>query len=153
MTRQTIKRLALAFVAVVAGGLVVLSALVWHYFPLGPLFDDGPFHGVATAPVAGRAPEQTFNIFNGFALEVFDPAAEGVSPVVQLRDPSGAIRWAIRADGYESGDVRSIRFTNYRRGLARSGAVEGSVRWTYGHEYSVWFITGDGQLRDYWYSW
>jgi hypothetical protein len=47
------------------------------------------------------------------------------------------VRWAIHADGYESGDVHSIRFERSRRGFARSGTVQGTVHWTYGHENTV----------------
>jgi hypothetical protein len=133
--------------------VVIFASLGWYHLPLGPFLDDGPFHGTPVAPVDGRQPSQAFDIFNGFTLEVFDPSEEGVSTVVQLRDKSRTIRWAIQADGHEPGDVQSVRFERFRRGLARSGTVEGSVQWTYGHEYSVWFITGDGELRDYWYSW
>jgi hypothetical protein len=147
------KQFALAFLALLAIGFVAVVSLAWYFLPLGPFLDDGPFHGVAAPPIVDRLPSQSFAIFNGFALEVFDPSEEGVSPVVQLRDQSDAIRWAIRADGYKSGDVQSMRFTNSHRGIARSGAVEGWVQWTYGREYSVWFITGNGKLRDYWYSW
>jgi len=115
--------------------------------------DDGPFHGTAVAPVDGREPSQKLAVFNGFVLEVFDPFEAGVSPVVQLRDQSGAVRWAIQADGHKSGDVQSVRFEGSRRGFTRSGTVEATVQWTYGQEYSVWHITGDGDLRDYWFSW
>jgi hypothetical protein len=153
MSRKTFKRLVLAFLGISAIGFIVLASLGWYYLPLGPFLDDGPFHGTVAKPIDHREPSQTFDIFNGFILEVFDPAEEGVSPIVQLRDQSHAIRWAIHADGYESGDVRSLRFDNSNRGIARSGIVEGSVQWTYGHEHSVWYITGDGELRDYWYSW
>jgi hypothetical protein len=150
VTGRTFKRLASAVLAI---GFVVTASLAWYYLPFGPFLDDGPFHGVAAVPIDDRSPSQRIAIFDGFTLEVYDPSEVGVSPVVQLRDQTNAIRWTIHADGHESGDVQSIRFDNSNRGIARSGMVEGSVKWTYGHEYSVWFITGDGELRDYWYSW
>jgi hypothetical protein len=124
VTRRTFKRLALGCCGVSAIGFVVFVCLAWYYLPLGPFLDDGPFHGVAVAPVTDRAPSQTFEIFHGFKLEVFDPSEDGVSPIVQLRDQTGSVRWAIHADGYESGDVRSIRFGRSRRGFARSGTVK-----------------------------
>lgn len=153
MNRRTVKRLLFVLAALVAGGAVVVAGLAWYYLPLGPLFDDGPFHGVAVAPIDGRQPDQSLGIFGGYMLEVFDPAAAGESPVVQLRDGSGDVRWAVRADGHQPGDVRSIRFAWSRRGLARSGSVGGTVDWTYGREATYWFVTSSGELRDYWCSW
>ena len=153
MTRRTIKRLLIGLIGVFGLGLIALVVLAWYYLPLGPFLDDGPFRGAPTAAIEDHTPDQSFGIFNGFTLEVFDPVSEGASPVVQLRDRTGAVRWAIHADGHDPGDVASIRFTDAHRGLARSGTVHATVHWTFGQEGSSWYITGDGELRDYWYSW
>lgn len=148
-----IKRLLIAAVALFAAVVVAGLIAAWYFLPLPPLFDDGPFHGSPTASVADRTPDQSFSIYNGMALEVFDPLAENESPIVQLRQSDGSVRWSIFADGFEQGDVDSVRFTESSKGLARSGTVHADVEWTYGHEGSMWFITKEGDLRDYWFSW
>ena len=117
------------------------------------MFDDGPFHGAPTTAIHDHTPDQSFPIWSGLTLEVFDSMTEGVSPTVQLRLPDESVQWAVVADGHQSGDVRSIRFTNTRRGFGRSSTVNAVVDWTYGHEAAYWIITRNGRLREYWYSW
>lgn len=134
-------------------GAITCLAVAWYVFPLGPFLDDGPFHGTPTATVTDRAPDQSFPIYNGMTVETFDPTAAGESPTVQLRQHDGAIRWAVRADGHEPGDVATIRFQRHTLGLTRSGTVYAQVEWTYGHEAAYWYITRNGDLRDYYYSW
>ncbi|MCC7406871.1 MAG: hypothetical protein IT442_02290 [Phycisphaeraceae bacterium] len=133
--------------------LILIVGWMWYCLPLGPFLEDGPFHGIPVAPITSGQPDQSMPIFNGLTIEVFNSSVEGVSPVVQLRQRDGSIRWSIRADGHQLGDVHSIRFEEYHRGLTRSGVLRGMVHWTYGHEKMTWFITGGGNLRDYWYSW
>lgn len=31
--------------------------------------------------------------------------------------------------------------------------MSGSMKWTYGDERALWFISHDGALKEYWYSW
>ncbi len=133
--------------------LLIVVIAAWYILPLGPLFDDGPFHGSPTSAINGRQPDQSMPIWGGSTLEVFDSTAEGVSATVQLRSTDGAVQWAILADGHKPGDVRSVRFSNAHRSFVRSGTVHGVVDWTFGREACYWFITGNGKLRDYWYSW
>lgn len=138
---------------VVAAVAMFFAVAAWFYLPFGPFIDDGPFHGKPTTPVIDRAPDQSINIWNGNVLEVYDSTSKETSAIVQLRRADNSVQWTIFADGHDSGDVRSIRFSNVHRGMARSGMVTGTVDWTYGHEAAYWFITGSGELRDYWYSW
>ena len=138
---------------VFAAVAMFFAVAAWFYLPLGPFIDDGPFHGKPTAPVIYRAPDQSINLWNGNVLEVYDSTSKGTSAIVQFRRADNSVQWTIFADGHDSGDVRSIRFSNVHRGMARSGMVTGTVDWTYGHEATYWFITGSGELRDYWYSW
>ncbi len=147
------ERVPKRIVGVVAAIVLPFAIAAWHFMPLRPFMDDGPFHGRPTAIVNGRPPDQATPIWGGSSLEVFDSPAKGVSCTVQLRRADGTIQWTILADGFEPGDVRSVRFSSARRGWTRSGTVNGIVDWTYGKEGTNWFITGDGTLREYWYSW
>ena len=144
LTRKA-KRLAVILIIVVMTG--------WYRLPFRPMFDDGPFHGSPTSAVNGRQPDQSTQIWGACTLEVYDPTAEGVSAIVQLRRRDGSVQWAVFADGFNSGDVRSVRFTSAHRGLTRTGTVLGVVDWPFGHELCRWFITGNGNLRDYYFSW
>jgi hypothetical protein len=49
--------------------------------------------------------------------------------------------------------VFSIRFRDYRRIPFTRYRVVGLVDWTYGKEATWWFISKDGELEEYWYSW
>ena len=153
MTRRTIKKLLIAFVVSMSLLIIAFLGVAWWYLPIPPWLDDGPFKGVAvTAPDTQQA-DQIFPIFNGMTLEIYDPENEDASPIVQLRKQDGAVRWSIRADGWEAGDVESIRFEQAEKGFGRCGTVYGVVKWTYGTEATHWFITSNGDLRDYYYSW
>jgi hypothetical protein len=153
MPRPKLKRVLKWIGGSLAAIIPLIAIAAWYFLPLAPIFDDGPFHGAATAALNGRQPDQSTRIWGGRTLEVFDSTAEGASATVQLRRADGSVQWAILADGYSPGDVRSVRFTKANRGFARSGTVYGSVEWTYGHEACYWFITGGGKLRNYYYSW
>ncbi len=153
MARVKLTRLLKWIGGVFAAIVLLVAVTAWYFLPLGPLFDDGPFNGTPTAAINGRQPDQSTPIWGGRTLEVFDSTSEGVSATVQLRRADGSVQWAIIADGHRPGDVRSVRFTDADSGLARSGTVHGSVKWTYGHEACYWYITGGGKLRDYYYSW
>ncbi len=153
MKRHALKQLLMGCACALALGMMLACGAAWYYFPFGPLFEDGPFHGTPTTAIADGQPDQSMQIFNGFTLESFDALTDDTSAIVQLRQSDGSIRWAIYADGFEPGDVRSVRFNSYRYALMRCGRVYGSADWTYGNEAAYWFITGNGDLRDYWYSW
>ena len=153
MVKVKSKRLLKRLGACATFATVVVVFTGWYFIPLGPFLDDGPFHGSTTSAINGQLPDQSTQIWGGSTLEVFDSKTDGVSAIVQLRRTDGSVQWAIFADGYDVGDVRSVRFTKADRGLARSGTVLGVVEWTYGRESCRWFITGSGNLRDYWYSW
>ena len=133
--------------------MIIVVIIGWYRLPFGPMFDDGPFHGTATSPVNGRQPDQSTKIWGASTLEVYDPTAEGVSAIVQLRRGDGSVQWSVFAEGSGSGNVRSVRFTSAHRGLTRTGTVRGDVDWAFGREACNWYITGNGNLRDYYYSW
>jgi hypothetical protein len=151
MKRITLKQALIAAVVVVIGGLCAAGLAAWYFLPLGPVMDDGPFHGRPATIIPERAPDQSLRIFGAMTLEVYDNA--GDSPIVRLLDRGGKQKWAVFADGRAPGDVRSIRFDTFRVTPFRASTVTGTVDWTGGREQTVWFITRRGTLRDYWYSW
>lgn len=134
MPGPKVKRVLKWIGGVFATIVLLIAVAAWYFLPVGPLLDDGPFHGTLTAAINGRQPDQSISIWSGKTLEVFDATTERISATVQLRRAYGSVQWAILADGHSSGDVRSVRFTNADRGRARSGTVYGWVDWTYGHE-------------------
>lgn len=132
---------------------VAILVTMWFFLPLGPFLDDGPFYGSTAAEINDRPPDQTMLIWGGNTLESYDSTDDSISAVVQLRGTDGSVQWAIHANGFNTGDARSVRFSRHNRGIARSGTVYGTIDWTYGHEACYWYITGGGSLRDYWYYW
>lgn len=146
-------RLALKFTAVVMIVAVgALFSLVW-YRSWTPFMDDGPFHGAACSGSPQRSPDQTFALPNSLLLESYDRKPGEASPAVLLRDSNHEVKWCIRASAVEGTEVRSIRFDSYRSFPFARPRARGIVDWTYGHETTWWFISSDGVLEEYWFSW
>jgi len=141
-----------AVVSVLAICIVALGALIW-YRSWNPFMDDGPFHGTPCDAPPSRSPEQTFAIPNSLLLESYDRANGEAAPVVLLRHTGGRVEWCIRAVAVEGTEVRSVRFNSYRGFPFQRPRVRGTVDWTYGHEGAWWFISRDGILEEYWFSW
>jgi hypothetical protein len=92
---------------------------MWFFPPFGPFLDDGPFHGSSAAEINGRPPDQTMLIWGGNTLESYDSTDDSISAIVQLRRTDGSVQWAIHANGFNTGDARSVRFSRNNRGIAR----------------------------------
>ena len=150
--RQVVKQAVTAVGGMMVFALLALAALVWFMFPTKPSTATGPFRGVEVAAIEGVAPSQSFPIFNGFTLEVYDPASDAASPVVQLRDDANEVRWTILADAIGPGSIDTLRFQTSDRGWTRTGTVVANVNWSFGFEQAYFHITGSGDLRDYWIS-
>jgi hypothetical protein len=139
-------------VGVVSVGGIVLAGFVW-FRSWGPFMDDGPFHGTPRVDCPASSPDQTFPIYNGNTLLVYDPKTEEASPTVALKDRLGILRWCIYADAFEKTKVHKLRFYDYQNLPFRHPRVRGLVEWTFGHESMWWFIERNGSLEEYWYSW
>ncbi|MEX0700467.1 MAG: hypothetical protein WD069_00070 [Planctomycetales bacterium] len=149
--------LLIGMLGALAPVILIAGWSAWRYLPVAPLTADGPFHGTPAVSVPDHEGLRV-GIFGGRTLEVIDPPAAALSPILQLRDRDGTIRWTIHADGGRPGDVRRIRFPmdlvlRSGIGLARSGVVLGEAESTRGDGKMFLFITRDGGLRDYWYAW
>jgi len=131
---------------------VVTAVLCWDEAHK-PFLDDGPFHGRACSTIPSSPPDQQVQLArHGFVIQTWDRGPGRPAPIVLLRDRSGATKWCIYAEAYPETEVERLRFGT-SGGLFMGATVDASVRWTYGDERSLWFISNTGSLQEYWYSW
>jgi hypothetical protein len=135
--------------------IIFVAAVGLYTLLLNPFMDDGPFHGKARESAPVRHPDQVFNVYDRFTIEVYDPETDEPAPTVLLRDKDSHIKWCVYAvaDGYTNTAVRSIRFSRWDPFPFWKPRVFGVVDWTFGSESSCWFISRNGELKAYWYSW
>ena len=146
---KTLKWLAISLGALL--GLVVISIaiFIWQR-PWYPFMDDGPFKGEPVNQLPSRSPDQVY-LLSKYKLEVFNRAPNQKAPIVVLRDSNDQVKWSIYATGMNNTEVQSIEFIDHRTIL--STTVRGTVKWTYGNEATWWYVSRDGELEEYWYSW
>ena len=139
--------------------MCVLCVIFTLYFFLwwrtwNPFSDDGHFHGKPRESVPARHPDQVYSLYDRFTLEVYDATADDPAPTVLLKDKNSKIKWSIYAlaDDMDA-SVKSIRFHRWKHFPFREPRVFGIVDWTFGHEGAWWFISKEGELKEYWYSW
>jgi hypothetical protein len=146
----TLGVVGVCILCVIAGLLALGWWRSWH-----PFIDDGPFHGKPRASIPARQPDQRFALYNRFTIEVYDAAANEPAPTVVLKDQDSSIKWAIYAiaDDMRNTTVRSIRFKDWRHFPFKEPRAFAIVNWTFGREASWWFISREGELKEYWYSW
>ncbi len=115
--------------------------------------DDGPFIGTARTACPDTNPDQVFRIYGGNTLYVYDPKQRETAPTVALRNNKSELKWCIYATGMKDTTVRKLRFTAYRSLPFSKPRIRGYVEWAFGHEGMWWFISSEGDLKEYWYSW
>ena len=154
MKKTTRTFIFFALFAVVVLILFAIGLLAW-YRSWTPFFDDGPFHGRERASVPNRQPDQVFLIFGGMKLLSYDRGPNEPAPTVVLKSNEDKILWSIyaEADKMPQTEVSSIRFHKYKKFPFKHLRIVGVVDWTYGRECTWWFISPEGKLEDYWYSW
>lgn len=118
-----------------------------------PFMDDGPFVGIKTNECDLSNPHSSLNLPNSAVIESFLPKNEGEAPIVRYRNDKGLISWCIYANGYENTSVASIEFYSVQSHGYDDYLVKGMVHWTYGRERTLWYLSTDGSLINYWYSW
>jgi len=146
--------------AIAAVGVTILTlfaglcCLLW-YRAWNPWIDNGPFHGVRRSDIPKGEPNQTLQIYDGLELQVFDPNEDEQAPTVLLTKPPDEVLWCIYAvaDDMTGTTVRTIRFKDWRHFPFKRPRVYAIIEWTFGHEASWWFISKEGRLEEYWYSW
>ena len=115
--------------------------------------DDGPFAGSTRTICPETDADQVFRIYAGNTLYVWDPKESDPAPTVALRNNRNELQWCIYATAMEKTSVCKLRFTAYRHFPFSKPRVRGYVEWTFGCEGMWWYISSDGHLLEYWYSW
>jgi len=134
-----------------AGAWALINWISWS----PGAFNDGPFHGRPRGEAPTRPPDQVFPLYHRFSLEVYNAMTNEPAPTVLLRDGNTKIKWCIYAiaDDMTNTVVKTIHFRTWRHYPFKEPRVRGLVCWTYGHEGTWWFISREGDLKEYWYSW
>jgi hypothetical protein len=145
--RRHFGKTGIALVILFFAGGVALRESLWF----SPMLDDGPFRGSPCLASPAGTPDQRFSVGDGW-LEVFDARGSMGAPIVRYVDRTGHSSWCIAAEGHEKTVVSTIRFRQTRNWYFRR-IVVGDVRWTYGHERTLWYLDRSGALHEYWYSW
>lgn len=148
--RKVVKQAITAVGSMAVIAIFALVSLVWYIYPTAPPSMSGPYMGTPTQAIDGVTPNQSFPIYNNFTLEVFDAVGKNGSPVVQLRDYTDEVQWAMLIDPLGGGSIDTLYFETYDRGWTRAGTVTAYVSWSNGIERGYFQITGSGELRDYW---
>lgn len=100
-----------------------------------------------------KNPVQVFPIDADNSLEVYEREENGPAPTVLLRDRDSKIKWCVYAVAHTFSEVYTIEFRVYGRWFLVGTKVEGIVNWTYGYEWTGWYISPFGGLRKYYYDW
>ena len=146
---KILKWLAISLGALLGLVVISLAIVIWQR-PWFPFMDDGPFKGEPVNQLPSRSPDQVY-FLNRYKLEIFNRAQNQKAPIVVLRDSDDQEQWSIYATGMNNTEVQSIEFIDHRTIL--STTVRGTVKWTYGNEATWWYVSRDGELEEYWYSW
>jgi hypothetical protein len=133
--------------------LLVIAASVFVFY-INPFTPDGPFTGEPRENCdLLKNPMQVFPIDAGNSLEVYAREENDPAPTVLLRDRDNKIKWCMYAVAHPFSDVYTIEFRGYGRWFLVGQKVEGIVNWTYGYEWTGWYLSPFGGLRKYYYAW
>ena len=112
----------LGFASVVVTVLLVLGLFWIGGWTTGT--DMGPLLGIVRDDIPFRTPTQTFAIWDGMVLEVFEKERDERAPTVILTDKDGTVLWCIYATcGNDL--VHSLQFTDYQTFPFRQPRVRG----------------------------
>lgn len=139
---------AIAFIGfiIVMGGLSVLQ---WV-----PLFDDGPFIGIAYEHEVSGIPDSSLKLNSKFTVETYNRPGE--EPILLLRD-NAKIVWARVLDvrnkkNYENCRVAELKLMRFQSTLT-GYHIQGVVNWTYGREAANFYLNRKGELEKFYLSW
>jgi len=147
------KRVIKIFVGLILSVMVVLviAALIFLIY-LNPFSADGPFTGEPRENCNQlENPAQVFLINSDNKIEIYERTGDDPAPTVLLRKNDKNIKWCVYADAHS--EVYSIEFHRYGSWWIFGTKVEGIVNWTYGHEWTGWYLSPFGGLRKYYYDW
>ncbi len=132
---------------------LVVAALIFLFY-LNPFLADGPFTGEARENCnLLRNPDQVFPIGSVSRFEVYEREGDDPAPTVLLRDGDNKIKWCVYAVAHSFSEVYDIEFRRYGTWFLIGTKVEGIVNWTYGYEWTGWYLGPFGGLRKYYYDW
>jgi hypothetical protein len=130
---------------------LIIGALIFFFY-LNPFSADGPFKGEARENCDQlENPVQVFPINSGNKIEVYERLQDDPAPTVLLRNNDNNIKWCVYADAHS--EVYNIEFRRYGPCLILGTRVEGIVNWTYGYEWTGWYLGPFGGLIRYYYDW
>jgi hypothetical protein len=141
---------------VVVGVLVAVPTLVFVRAWNGSSMDVGPFQASLCHELPIQPPRQRFKIWSGMTLLSFDRPEDEEFAIVALENAAGDILWAVSADtttGDDPTNVDWIEFESYMTFPWPTPRARARTYWSSGHESTWWFITRDGQLVEYLFSW
>jgi len=132
---------------------VVIAALIFLFY-INPFQADGPFTGETREDCnLLENPVQVFPISSSNRLEVYERKEGDPAPIVLSRNRDDNIKWCVYAVANSFSEVHTIEFVSYGPWFFIGTKVEGIVNWTYGYEWTGWYITPFGRLRNYYYAW
>jgi hypothetical protein len=150
--KRLLRRLLIALLGAAGALAALFITLVW-WRTWNPAFDYGPYTGVPH-PTPDVKPLQEFPVWAGRRLVVYPRADGDLAPVVALKQDGARVVWSIEARGKDGCQVNSLRFDSYSTLPWIWPRVVGLVDWNCGgREQTVWKLSRDGTLMEYWYSW
>ena len=133
--------------------LSTIGAVIFVFY-VNPFQADGPFEGEARESCnLLKSPFQVFPINSSFNVEVNERKEGDPAPTVLLRDGDNEIKWCAYAAAHAFSEVHHIEFRRYGRRFFGGTKVEGIVNWTYGYEWTGWYLSFSGELEEYYYAW
>jgi hypothetical protein len=149
------KRIIKISIGLISAAIVflVIAALIFLFY-LNPFSADGPFMGEARENCnLLNNPDQVLAISPVSRVEVYGRKGDDPAPTVLLRDGDNRIKWCVYAVADSLSEVYDIQFRRYKPWFILGTKVEGIVNWTYGYEWTGWYLGPLGGLVEYYYDW
>jgi hypothetical protein len=140
--------------SVISAVVVSTMGIVIFVFYANPFQADGPFAGEERDHCGLlQSPLQVFPINSSWSVEVYERKEGDPAPSVLLREGNNEIKWCVYATAYTFSEVHHIQFQRYGSRFIFGTKVEGIVNWTYGYEWTGWYLGPFGGLSKYYYDW
>lgn len=134
--------------------IIITTGLITLSLTRSP-FDDGPFIGTTyTQSIEGK-PDSTVKLGNKYILEAYNRKQN--TPVLALRGKDGVLLWSklltvSNVENFENCKVGELHLANGWKTF-NGYHVKGWVRWTYGAEAANFYLSKDGDLKEFYLSW
>jgi hypothetical protein len=151
--KKIFRRVFVSIGCVLLGLPLIIGAVLYRTFSNEPFMDDGPFTGRFRSNCNLSNPNGTLELPDRSLIQVFNPTTETESPTVRRLTRDGSVSWCIYADGHEKTQVFSLNLSSAQKDYEDRLVVKGVVHWTFGRERTLWYLSRNGDLINYWYSW